>query len=79
MTFRKGKPAAVAAMARKLAVAIWYQMKGLMPAIIEKPQVIRTKLRHLTYDLTEKAFKVMGYQSREDFFQEFCLLMDLRS
>lgn len=79
MAFRKGKPSAIAAMARKLAVAVWYQLKGFMPAVMEKPQVISTKLRHLIADMLPEFFKNMGYKSKEDFYQEFCLVMDLRT
>ena len=79
MVFRKGKSTAIAAMFRKLAVAVWYQFKGFMPAVMEKPQVIRTKLHHLIADMLPKFFKNIGYQSKEDFYQEFCLVMDLRT
>lgn len=79
MSFRKGKNIAVAAMARKLAVAIWYQLKGYMPAIIEKPQVIRTKLRHIIAEMSPTFFASAGYKSKNDFFEEFCLIMDLHT
>lgn len=79
MAFRKGKPTAIAAMSRKLAVAVWYQLKGFMPAVMEKPLVISTKLRHLIADMLPEFFKNMGYKSKEDFYQEFCLVMDLRT
>ncbi|OGV36787.1 MAG: hypothetical protein A2020_03145 [Lentisphaerae bacterium GWF2_45_14] len=66
-------------MSRKLAVAVWYQLKGFMPAVMEKPQAVSTKLRPLIADVLPEFFKNIGDQSKEDFYQEFCLVMDLRT
>lgn len=79
MAFYKGNPTAIAAMSRKLAGAVWDQLKRFMPAVMKNPQVISTKLRHFIADMLPEFFKNIGYQSKEDFYQEFCLVMDLRT
>jgi len=45
---------------------------------MEQPQIIATKLRHIIAEMNPQSFISMGFKSKEDFFQEFCLVIDLR-
>lgn len=79
LTYRKGKNKAVAAVARKLIVAVWYQMRGLMPVIMDEPKVLREKIRHIVNELNILFVKALGYKSKNDFFEEFWFIINSRT
>ncbi len=79
LMYRKGKLKAIGAIARKLVVAIWYQLKGLMPPIIEKTEIIRKKIKHIVGELDLPALKSIGYGSKNQFFEDFWEIINSRT
>lgn len=61
---------AVAAVARKLAVAVWYLMRGLFTPLQDVSRHIEVKLAKLASELGLKAIKEMGYKTKRDFLEE---------
>lgn len=76
---RKDKCVAIAGIARKLAVAVWYVMKGLMPDIIEGENDIKAKMQKVAQEVTIKTVKKIGYNKVSDFVEEYTILLLSRS
>ncbi len=76
---RRNKLVAAAAIARKLAVAVWYAMKGFLPDILEGEEIIRGKLRKIASELTQAVIKTLGYNTVGDFIDEYAILLLSRS
>lgn len=76
---RRNKLVAAAAIARKIAVAVWYAMKGFLPDILEGEEIIRAKLRKIASELTQAVIKTLGYKNVGDFIDEYAILLLSRS
>lgn len=64
---RKGHNVAVAAVARKLTVAIWYLLQGLFTPLQEIDETLRVKIRKLAVALGVPAIRKMGFATSLDF------------
>lgn len=64
------KNIAVAAVARKITVAIWYMMRGLFTPLQEVTMSIKVKLNKLATEIGSKTIKQMGYRTKKDFLEE---------
>ena len=64
---RKNRQMAVAAVARKLAVAIWHLLKGHYSALLEASDHLVTKLYKIATVIGKEALKEMGFANRSEF------------
>jgi len=64
---KKSRNEAAAAVARKLAVAIWHLLKGNYTQLEEETEHLKTKLLKLATVLGKAELKAMGHETREDF------------
>jgi transposase len=78
LNLRKGhRNIAVAAVARKLTVSIWYLLKGRFTPLTEVSQTIRVKIHKLATEIGVKTIKAMGYRSKKAFEEEkFAFLLN---
>ena len=67
LKIRKGHNVAVAAVARKLTVAIWYLLNGMFTPLQEINTTLRIKIRKLAVALGLPALRQMGYTTSKDF------------
>lgn len=67
---KSSKNVAVAAVARKLTVSIWYLMRGLFTALTEIDTSLRVKLGKLATALGVKTIRHLGYESKTAFIEE---------
>jgi transposase len=77
LMLRKGhRNVAVAAVARKIAVSVWYLLNGFLSPLSEVDATLRIKIQKLATALGLAAIKEMGYQSRKAFEEQKiqCLL-----
>ena len=74
---RKNKNIAVAAVARKLVIAVWYLMRGVLPEIIDITKEIKQKMKKIADELGLDIIKAMGYRAPAEFIKEYteCLLL----
>lgn len=79
LMFRKDKNVVVAAVARKLTVAIWYLMKGFIPKIMNIDNDIKKKLKKLAEELKLSGIKALGYDKVVDFIEEYSQILLLRT
>ncbi len=71
LLLRKGhRNIAVAAVARKLTVSIWYLLKGQFTPLVEASETIRIKIRKLATEVGLKTIKAMGYPTKIAFEKE---------
>ena len=76
LTLRKGhRNIAVAAVARKLTVSIWYLLKGHFSPLTEATETIRVKIHKLATEIGVKTIKMMGYASKTAFEEEKMALL----
>ena len=73
LMMRKYKFVAVGGIARKLAVAVWYLLKGFMPDVFDVEKDIVAKLRCIASDLTLPFILALGYKNNKEFIQEYSL------
>jgi len=78
LKMRKSIHVAVGGMARKLAIAVWYAMKGLLPDLLDTEEVMRNKFKKIAEELTEEVIQQIGYKSVKDFAEEYTGLILLR-
>lgn len=71
MKMRKGANKATVAVARKLTVAAWYLLNGIIPKNLTTEKEIRAKLKKFAEQITLDGLKVMGYRSSRDFIEEY--------
>lgn len=64
------KQVAVVAVARKLAVSIWYVLKGLYQPEEHNDQSLGDKLGKVARSIGAKALRELGYQSYRDFIEK---------
>jgi len=67
---KSSKNIAVAAVARKLTVAVWYMMRGMFTPLQEINTTLRVKLSKLATEVGLKTIKAMGYKTKNEFLEE---------
>ena len=67
LQFRKGKNIAVAAVARKLTVAVWYVLKVGYSPLVEVTKELKGKVYKITTETGKDMIKAIGYQSNKEF------------
>lgn len=70
LKMRKGTCLAVAALARKLAVSVWYLMKGFFSPMTEISDTIRVKIHKIAGALSLPRIKDLGYPSMRAFEED---------
>jgi transposase len=70
LKMRKGSNIAVAALARKLVVSVWYLLKGFFTPMTEITAHIETKMHKIASEIGKAALKDMGYKSLAEFERE---------
>ncbi len=78
LKLKKNINVAVGAVARKLAVSIWYAMNGFFPDLLESEDVIRAKFKKIAQELRLDFVKSLGYKTTNDFIEEYVGLILLR-
>jgi transposase len=71
LMMRKSKNLAAAAIARKLAVAVWYALKGFLPDILDTEKDLRTKMLGIARTLRLDFVKKLGYSTARQFADEY--------
>ena len=66
------KNVAVAAVARKLTVSIWYLMRGLFTPLKQLDSSLQVKLGKLATAIGVKTIRLKGYASKKEFLEEKC-------
>jgi hypothetical protein len=64
------KKVAVAAVARKLTMSIWYLMRGLFAPIKQLDASLQVKLGRLATAIGVKTIRQLGYESKTAFITE---------
>jgi transposase len=77
LTLKKNKNLAVAAVARKLTIAIWHLLQGHFTPILEMEKHIQTKLLKLATLLGKERIKELGFQQRQAFVEHHFNLIQL--
>lgn len=67
---RKNRQMAVAAVARKLAVAIWHLLKGHYSQMLEASEHLIVKLYKIATVIGKEALKEMGFANRSEFIDQ---------
>lgn len=70
LKMRKGNNIAVAALARKLVVSVWYLLRGLFTPMTEVTEHIRVKLHKIASTIGKSRLKEMGYDKLVQFEME---------
>jgi transposase len=71
LTMKKERTIAVAAVARKLTVAIWHLLKGHFTALVELDKHLETKLLKIATVLGTENLRASGFRSRNEFTQHY--------
>ncbi len=74
---RKNRQMAVAAVARKLAVAIWHPLKGHYSEMLEASDHLVAKLYKIATVIGKDALKEMGFAKRSEFIEKQIELLKL--
>lgn len=69
---KSNKNVAVAAIARKLTVSIWYCLRGLFTPLAKIDQTLQVKLGKLATAIGLKMIRHLGYESKAAFIEEKC-------
>jgi len=64
---RKGNNIAVAALARKLVVSVWYLLKGFFTPMTEVTAHIRIKIHKIACEISLLRIRSMGFKSLKEF------------
>ena len=67
MVYKKGKNVAVCAIARKMAIAAWYQMNGYNTNVHIPDRNLDVKLQKISVEVGQEILKEIGYESSKDF------------
>ncbi len=70
LKMRKGNNIAVAALARKLVVSVWYLLRGLFTPMTEVTEHIKVKLHKIASTIGKSRLKEMGYDKLMQFEME---------
>jgi transposase len=79
LKMRKGNNIAVAALARKLVVSVWYLLKGFFSPLTEITEHIRIKLHKIVTQIGKARLVELGYRSLADFEKEKLNILMLTS
>ncbi len=71
LAMKKNRNVAVAAVARKLTVAIWHLLKGHFTKLLEMSKHLQTKLLYLATVLGKANLKEAGFNCRNEFIQYY--------
>ena len=71
LAMKKNRNVAVAAVARKLTVAIWHLLKGHFTELLEMSKHLQTKLLYLATLLGKAKLKEAGFNCRNEFIQHY--------
>jgi transposase len=77
LRFRKGRNLAVVAVARKIAMSIWYLMMGMFSPLQEATPTIRYKIRVLARFIGVQELRQRGYRRYADFIEEKIQILQL--
>ena len=69
-SFQKGRNIAVAAVARKLSVAVWYSMRGKLTNVHIPEKSMESKMQKLVRELGVQTIKSLGYKNSREFKEE---------
>ena len=67
LKMRKGTAIAVAALARKLVVSIWYLMKGLFTPLTEVTAQLKIKMHKIAAEIGHEKIAALGFTSSHEF------------
>jgi transposase len=67
LKMRKGNNIAVAALARKLVVSVWYLLKGLFTPLTELTAHLKVKMHKIACEIGRSRIQHMGFASLADF------------
>ena len=67
MVYKKGRNVAVCAVARKMAIAAWYQMNGYKTNVHIPDRNLDVKLQKISVEIGQEILKEVGYQNSTDF------------
>lgn len=70
LKMRKGKPLAVAALARRIVVAVWYLLNGLVAPPQETDDILKRKVHKIALEIGLSTLKNMNYTSMAVFEKE---------
>jgi transposase len=70
LKMRKGKPLAVAALARKIVVAVWYLLNGLVAALKEPDATLKRKVHKIALEIGASALKRTHHRTLASFEEE---------
>jgi transposase len=76
MLFRKDRNVAIVAIARKIAVAIWYVLMGLPFKVRERSETLVRKLRSFAKDLGKDQVRAMGFSTYNAFIENRLKLIE---
>ena len=71
LAMKKARNIAVAAVARKLTVAIWHLLKGHFTPLLELNKHLEAKLLKIATVLGTENLKGAGFKNRNDFIQHY--------
>ena len=67
MIYKKGRNVAVCAIARKMAIAAWYQMNGYKTNVHIPDRNLDVKLQKISVEVGQEILKEIGYENSKDF------------
>lgn len=67
LKMRKGNNIAVAALARKLVVSVWYLLKGFFTPLTELTDHLKVKMRKIASEIGRRRILLLGFKSLVDF------------
>ena len=67
LKMRKGHNIAVAALARKLVVSVWYLLKGFFTPLTEITETLKIKLHKIASEIGRRRIRELGFASLADF------------
>ncbi len=67
LKMRKGATVAVAALARKLVVAVWYLLSGRFTPLTDIPTHLQVKVHKIAYEIGAKRLRALGFKNMAAF------------
>lgn len=67
LKMRKGATVAVAALARKLVVSVWYLLSGRFTTLTEVPKQLKIKIHKIASEIGAKRIRALGFKSMPAF------------
>jgi transposase len=75
LKMRRGTNVAIVAVARKIAVQIWYLLMGFAPSLTEVPASLRLKIRKIARAIGPTRIREMGYETPKAFEEDKIALL----